>query len=81
MRSATYHWHTSGRNQGQIVEERDPQRYGAAEGTSRRDLERLTLWVDRSDGEWSIYRDGKRIMHGTSREPIPAPDEVARAAQ
>lgn len=79
--TSRYGWHTTARNQGQIVEEREPQLYGAAEGKSRRDLERLTLWVDHSDGEWSIYRDGQRIMHGTRREPIPAPDEVARAAQ
>ena len=69
------YWNTSQKSKGQIVEICYPQVTGTSEGTEG-SCKGLKLWVDGSDGDWTIYKNKKKIIQGKKNNPIPSPIEV-----
>jgi len=61
-------WNCTGRNRGQIVEIRDAQLAGAAEG-EQGPARGLSLRYDRSDRTWSVYRGEREIGSGVGDTP------------
>ena len=75
MRTRTYstslYWHTTRRNQGQIVTDSQPQIAGAAEGAEG-PAKGLRLTTDASDRTWEL-RKGRRVVATGNLADGPAP--------
>ena len=73
------HWQTLAQHQGQIVEVRQPQVAGRAEGEEGQ--VKLRLKIDHGDGSWTLTRKGKEIASGRKDGPPTVDAAIAMLAR